>query len=429
AEVVAAEVQQRTAEQLFKVLGELKGGAMKFGQALSIFEAALPEEIAGPYRATLTRLQDAAPPMPSTAVHAVLAKRLGEDWREAFLDFDDRRPAAASIGQVHRGTWADGRAVAVKVQYPGAGPALLADLGQVGRLSRIFGSLAPGLEIKPLVDELKARVAEELDYALEAEAQSAFAGAFAGDPDICVAPVVAHADGVLVTEWVEGTPLSEVIRQGSRADRDRAGQVFIRFLFSGPARAGMLHADPHPGNFRLLPDGRLGVLDFGAVSRLPDGLPRSVGRALRHALEDDAAAVLEVLRAEGFVKSSVALDQQDVLAYLHPLVEPAMVERFLFTRAWMREQATRVGDPRSPHSVVARKLNLPPSYLLIHRVTLGGIGVLCQLEAKAAFRAEMEAWLPGFAEPSTGAAPGTRAATGTGKSRGRSSGGNRRSAR
>jgi predicted unusual protein kinase regulating ubiquinone biosynthesis (AarF/ABC1/UbiB family) len=175
AEIVAAEVQARTAEQLFRVLGELKGGAMKFGQAMSVFEAALPENLAGPYRETLTRLQEAAPPLPARTVHAVLARELGSDWRDRFREFDDRPAAAASIGQVHRAVWCDGREVAVKVQYPGAGQALMADLTQIGRMSRLVGLLVPGLDVKPLVAELKARVAEELDYRLEASSQAAFA--------------------------------------------------------------------------------------------------------------------------------------------------------------------------------------------------------------------------------------------------------------
>src|SRR5450755_5026614 len=124
AELVAQEIQQRTAEQIFRVLGELKGGAMKLGQALSVFEAALPPEIAGPYRATLARLQESAPPLPASTVHKVLAEDLGPDWRAQFADFDDQPAAAASIGQVHRAIWNDGRAVAVKIQYPGAGKAL-----------------------------------------------------------------------------------------------------------------------------------------------------------------------------------------------------------------------------------------------------------------------------------------------------------------
>jgi len=175
AELVTAEVQARTAEQLFKVLGELKGGAMKFGQALSIFEAAMPEDLAGPYRATLTKLQDAAPPMPASVVHGVLAKEMGPRWRSRFESFDDTPAAAASIGQVHRAVWKDGREVAVKVQYPGAGPALISDLNQVSRVARVAGSWIPGLDIKPIMDELKQRVSEELDYSLEAASQAQFA--------------------------------------------------------------------------------------------------------------------------------------------------------------------------------------------------------------------------------------------------------------
>src|SRR5947208_12418540 len=168
AEIVAQEIQQRTAEQIFRVLGELKGGAMKFGQALSIFEAALPPEIAGPYRATLTKLQESAPPLPTGTVHRVLAEDLGRDWREQFAEFNDRPAAAASIGQVHRARWRDGREVAVKIQYPGAGRALLSDFNQLSRVARLFAVLMPGLEVRPLLDELRSRVAEELDYHLEA---------------------------------------------------------------------------------------------------------------------------------------------------------------------------------------------------------------------------------------------------------------------
>src|ERR1700745_1967068 len=127
AELVAQEIQQRTADQIFRVLGELKGGAMKLGQALSIFEAAMPPELAGPYRATLTKLQEAAPPLPARTVHQVLAKELGEDWRDNFAEFNDTPAAAASIGQVHEAVWRDGRRVAVKIQYPGAGRALISD--------------------------------------------------------------------------------------------------------------------------------------------------------------------------------------------------------------------------------------------------------------------------------------------------------------
>ncbi|MBT2415663.1 AarF/ABC1/UbiB kinase family protein [Streptomyces sp. ISL-12] len=406
AELVGQQLQQRTAEQMFKVLGELKGGAMKFGQALSVFESALPEEIAGPYRAALTKLQEAAPPMPTRTVHTVLGEQLGEDWQELFLEFEDKPSAAASIGQVHRGVWHDGREVAVKVQYPGAGEALLSDLNQLGRFARLLGPLIPGLDIKPLIMELKDRVSEELDYGLEAQAQRAHAEEFADDPDVLVPDVVHQCDQVLITEWIDGVPLSEVITDGAPEQRDRAGQLLAHFLFAGPARTGLLHADPHPGNFRLLPGGpdgeddwRLGVLDFGTVDRLPGGLPVTIGTCLRMTLAGAAEAVHEELRAEGFIKETVELDPDAVLDYLLPIIEPAQVDEFTFTRGWMRSQAARIGDIRSPAYQLGKQLNLPPAYLLIHRVTLSTIGVLCQLGATVRLREELEAWLPGFVAP------------------------------
>ncbi|WP_405500124.1 AarF/ABC1/UbiB kinase family protein [Streptomyces niveus] len=402
AEIVGRELQQRTADQLFKVLGELKGGAMKFGQALSVFESALPEEVAGPYRAALTKLQEAAPPMPTSTVHKVLAERLGEEWRELFLEFEEKPSAAASIGQVHRAVWHDGRDVAVKVQYPGAGEALLSDLAQLSRFARLLGPLIPGMDVKPLITELRDRVSEELDYELEARAQREHAAEFADDPDVVVPDVVHQREQVLVTEWMDGTRMADVIADGTEEERDRAGQLLARFLFSGPARTGLLHADPHPGNFRLLPPAgdegelRLGVLDFGTVDRLPGGLPETIGESLRLTLEGDADAVYELLRTEGFVKESIDLDPDAVLEYLLPIIEPAEAAEFTFTRSWMRTQGARIGDPRSPAHQLGKQLNLPPAYLLIHRVTLSTIGVLCQLNATVRLREELEEWLPGF---------------------------------
>lgn len=400
-EVISTDLQQRTAEHLFRVLGELKGGAMKFGQALSIFEAALPEELAGPYRQALTRLQEAAPPMPAATVHQMLTEQLGPQWRSKLVEFDEEPAAAASIGQVHRGMWKSGsgpaRPVAVKVQYPRAGAALASDLGQLSRLAGMFRLLQPGIDVKPLVAELRARINEELDYELEAEAQRAFATAYADDEEIYVPPVVASADKVLVTEWLDGTPMSTVISEGTAPLRDRAGALLATLHFSAPQRARLLHADPHPGNFRMLDDGRLGVFDFGAVARLPEGHPEPIGRLVRLALAGDADAVFQGLRDEGFLKPDLDVDPAEVLEYLLPMLEPIQADEFRFTRAWLRQEAARVASPRSPAYALGRQLTLPPAYLLIHRVTLGSIGVLCQLEAQASYRAVLERWLPGFA--------------------------------
>ena len=404
AELVTQEIQRRTADQVFRVLGELKGGAMKLGQALSVFEAALPPEIAEPYRATLTRLQESAPPLPARTIHKVLAGDMGEQWRASFAEFDDEPAAAASIGQVHRAVWHDGRQVAVKVQYPGAGRALISDFKQLSRFARLFGALMPGLEAKPLLAELRDRVAEELDYGLEAAAQQAFAAAYAGDPDVCVPGVVCVSDHVLVSEWLGGIPLASIIAGGTAAQRDRAGIMIIRFLFSGPARVGLLHADPHPGNFRLLADGRLGVLDFGAVARLPDGFPAIFGRVLRLMHEDgDPAKLEDELRSHGYLRDGVSVDLTALRAFLAPLAEPARAESFRFSREWLRTETAQASALRS--SSVLRQLNLPPSYVLIHRVLASGLGVLCQLECEAPFRAEVLKWMPGYADPAEPAPP------------------------
>lgn len=392
------DLQQRTAEQVFSVLGELKGGAMKFGQSLSVFEAAMPEELSGPYRETLAKLQDSAPPMEAATVHRVLADALGPDWRTRLVELDDDPAAAASIGQVHRGRWHDGREVAVKVQYPGAREALESDLRQIGRLTRLFGLLAPGLDIKGMIQELKDRVIEELDYDLEAEAQQAFADAFRDDATVVVPSVVSHAPTVLVSDWMDSTSsLARLIADGSKADRDHYGAAYVRFLFAGPGRTGMLHADPHPGNFRVLPGGRLGVVDYGAVARLPGGaLPTVIGRLLRHAADDDWDAVNAGLRDEGFIRPDTRLDTEVMSAYLAPFVEPAQTPMFTFSREWLRAQANRVGSPEAQGLGTALKISIPPSYLLIHRVWAGGIGVLSQLGATAPFREILEENLPGF---------------------------------
>ena len=243
------------------------------------------------------------------------------------------------------------------------GRALISDFDQLSRFARLFSALMPGLDAKAVLAELRERVAEELDYRLEATSQEAFAVAYAGDPDVCVPHVVAVSDHVLVSEWLDGIPLARIIADGTTAERNRAGTMIIRFLFSGPARVGLLHGDPHPGNFRLLADGRLGVLDFGAVDRL-------------------LAKLADEFRSNGFLRDGVSIDLAALRAFLTPLAEPSREESFRFSREWLRAEAMRVVDRRS--ASVVRRLNLPPSYILIHRAATAGVGVLCQLEMRRA---------------------------------------------
>jgi predicted unusual protein kinase regulating ubiquinone biosynthesis (AarF/ABC1/UbiB family) len=391
---ISAQMMAKSAEQLFTVLGELKGGAMKFGQALSVFEAAVPDELAGPFRESLTKLQHAAPPMPTGDVHRMLAEQFGRGWRERFRDFDETPAAAASIGQVHRAVWHDGREVAVKVQYPGAEEALRSDLRQLARMSRLLQPLVPGQEVRPLVAELRARMEEELDYRDEAANQRAFAEVFADDDKFVVPRVVASAPRAMVSEWVSGRKLSEVIAVGTQDERDRAGALLAEFHYSAPARARLLHADPHPGNFQVLPDGRLLVLDFGAVARLPEGLPRPLSVMTRMALEDRPDDLVALMRGEGFLQPGTNLTGADLVAYLAPFAEPLRTETFHFTRRWLQGQAERVGDVRNPGFDVGRRLNLPPQYLLVHRVSMGTLGVLCQLDTRVALREIVARWNP-----------------------------------
>jgi predicted unusual protein kinase regulating ubiquinone biosynthesis (AarF/ABC1/UbiB family) len=391
---ISAQLVAKSAEQLFAVLGELKGGAMKFGQALSVFEAAVPDELAGPFRESLTKLQHAAPPMPTRDVHRMLAEQFGRGWRERFRDFDEVPAASASIGQVHRAVWRDGREVAVKVQYPGAEEALRSDLRQLSRMSRLLQPLIPGQDVKPLVAELQERMEEELDYRDEAANQRAFAAVFADDDHVAVPRVVAAAPRAMVSEWISGRKLSDVIANGTPEERDHAGTRLSEFHHAAPERARLLHADPHPGNFQLLPDGRLLVLDFGAVARLPEGLPRPLSVMTRLALEDRPDDLVTLLREERFLRPGSDITGADLVAYLAPFAEPLRTETFHFTRRWLQGLAQRVSDMRSPNFDVGRRLNLPPQYLLIHRVSMGTLGVLAQLDAHVALRDIVARWNP-----------------------------------
>ncbi|MGW4481419.1 AarF/UbiB family protein [Rhodococcus triatomae] len=395
---IDAKLTQQAAEQLFTVLGELKGGAMKLGQALSVMEAAVPEEFAEPYRDALTKLQAEAPPLPARKVHRVLDEQLGTRWRDRFTRFDDAPTASASVGQVHRAVWSDGRDVAVKVQYPGADEALRSDLKTLSRMAGMFTAVMPGVDVKPVLDELSARTEDELDYRIEANNQRAFAAEFDGDPQFAVPKVVASAPKVVVTEWMSATPLSSIIATGTAEQRNTAGARLAEFHFASPARVGLLHGDPHPGNFMLLEDGRLGVLDFGACAPMPGGLPPVLGRMVRLALDERFDELTELLRANNFVLPGRHVTDEEIANYLRPFTDPIHTESFHFTRSWLQRAAGTATDFSSEHFRTARALNLPPEYVMIFRVLLGSVGICAQLDAEAPYMGILTQWLPGFTE-------------------------------
>ncbi|MCU1594513.1 MAG: hypothetical protein JWO12_1905 [Frankiales bacterium] len=396
AEAVATEIQRRTVEQLCKTLGELKGGALKLGQAMSVFEAVMPEELAGPYRAALNAMQHAAPPLPLTAVERVLSEELGADWRDV-LTIDPKPAGAASIGQVHRGLW-NGRPVAVKVQYPGVAKALVSDLRQLRRVARLLSALGTLADATGLVDELTARLTEELDYELEAANQTRFALAFLDDPLVVVPTVRQATTRVLITDWLEGEPLSKHIHSSelSQERRNRIGAALVHAIYAGPELTGLMHADPHPGNFMLLPDGRVGVLDFGAVKRLPGGIPEPLGRNAALVLNGDHATLYDDMLAQGMITSDAPVTPQDLADYCSSMSEPFAEDTFTFTRSWLRTEAVKLANPRSSTHLAAKHLSLPPEYLMVHRVALGMVGLLCQLEAAVPTRHLEIRWSPGF---------------------------------
>jgi predicted unusual protein kinase regulating ubiquinone biosynthesis (AarF/ABC1/UbiB family) len=304
-----------------------------------------------------------------------------------------RPAAAASIGQVHKAVWAEsGRAVAVKIQYPGAEEALLSDLATLRRMASAVAPMTGGVDVAALAREVSDRVSEEVDYTLEAASQRQVAEAFADSDEFFVPPVRHATRRVMVSDWVDGDRLGTVADRPA-AERNRLGLSFVRFLFAGPQLAGVLHGDPHPGNYLVCPDGRLAVVDFGLVARVPDGLPPAMGRLVSLARDGLADDVATGLVDEGFVTGDIP--PADLLAYLSPFFEPAAVPEFHFTRRWMQEQFARVRDIEG-NDGIARKLTVPPVYALIYRVWMGGIAVLAQLDVRARFADVLTEFLPGW---------------------------------
>lgn len=384
-----------TADDTRRTLGSLKGGALKAGQLLSTVETLFPQDPEGSWRTALTAMQENNPGLPLREIEPVLRQELGPDWRRRFSTFDERPIAAASIGQVHRATW-EGRDVAVKVQYPGIAEVMASDVRALGLALRATSLVARGMSMPPLVAELRTRLGEELDYEREAAHQNAFASAYR-DSEVLVPRALLATRRLMISDWLGGVPFAELARTGDEQQRDHAGQLYQRFFLVSPTRVGLLHTDPHPGNFRLVGQ-RLGVLDFGSVLSTPGGLPQTFGRLIAGMLVGDDRAVERRLGEDGFIRPGRTLDVTKLAAYLAPFTEPARHETFTYSREWLRSTFGTINDPRNPDFAVALQMNMPAEQLFTHRVWLGLVGVLSGLNATVAVRSELISYLPGFAD-------------------------------
>src|SRR5919106_3866097 len=317
----AAERRQiQAAEQIFEVLGQMKGAAMKVGQVASFMDTgAFPPEFQERVQAKLAELREAAPRVPFGRMSKVFEDDLGEPLESAFAEFSEQAVAAASIGQVYRARLDDGRDVAVKVQYPGVARAVGADLQNLGLIMRVAKRIAPGMDAKAMTREIRERLTDELDYEHEAQQHRAFARTWRGHPFIYVPPVVTElcSEHVLVSEWVEEKGFEEV-KERDRATRDRFGEIVFRFFFGSLYRNGHFSGDPHPGNYRLMDDGRVAFIDFGMTKRVTSADLNAEVVAIRLGMEGDVEGLHRQLGAMGFYDPADAeLTPQAVFDHFH----------------------------------------------------------------------------------------------------------------
>jgi predicted unusual protein kinase regulating ubiquinone biosynthesis (AarF/ABC1/UbiB family) len=390
-----AERQLRTTAEVVEALGAMKGALMKLGQMASYLDQGLPE----PVRQALATLQQDAPPMSAELAAGVVEQELGGPPDIVFAEWDPEPIAAASIGQVHRAITADGRAVAVKVQYPGVDEAIRADLDNSELLLQVVSLAFPGLEVGPLVEELRTRLSEELDYRVEASNQQRFADFYAGHPFIRIPAVLPSlsAGRVLTTELATGARYPEA-QQWPAEERDLAGETIFRFVFGSIYRALAFNGDPHPGNYLFQPGGIVTFLDFGLVKWFEANEVQLLADMVRSIVIDrDVPGFRRAVEAAGFLRPDPDLTDDQVTDYLCHYYE-LVLERGLRTidADYASETVRHFFDASDD---VVRRSNVPPSFAILQRINLGLYAVLGGLRATADWRRIAEELWPFVAAP------------------------------
>ncbi len=391
-----------TAMKMVGALGQMKGAAMKLGQFASFIDTEfLPEEYREIYQEQLAKLRTDAPSMPWEKVEKVLAEEYDDEpVSELFSEFETEAFAAASIGQVHRAELLDGRRVAVKIQYPGIAEALDADLRNAGTLVRLARAIAPGLDAKAIAHELRERVMEELDYEYEAQNQRTFSRAYRDHPFIYVPEVVTRLSRrrVLVTELVEGRGFEE-IKQLPHEERSRFGEIVFRGSFGSIYHLQHFNADPHPGNYILMEDGRVAFLDFGMTKKLDREQILLEQRAFDAASRDDPEAFRAALHDLGFIKNPSKLDAERLMDHMRAVGGWFVMEdrELEITPRRVMKIIESTNDPRSEYFDLMRRESIPADELMGRRMEIGVVAVLGQLRAKRNWHRIAREWV--YADP------------------------------
>jgi len=400
ADAAMSKRQLETAKQIVAVLGTMKGAAMKLGQVMSFLDVGLvAEEHREEFQRELAKLRDAAPTVSFKQMRRVIEEDLEAPISEVFSSFQEEPIAAASIGQVYRATLAeDGREVAVKVQYPGVAGAVRADLQNLDMIMRLLKRMAPGLDVTAVAEEIRERIAEELDYELEAQNQRSLARIFSGHPFILVPDVVSSLsrERVLVSDFVEGVGFEE-LRERSQAGRDRIGEIVFRFFLGCLYRHRQFSGDPHPGNFLLLPDGRVAFLDFGLFKRLDADTVELELAAQRAVIEGDAPALHQLLADSGFLPQPDRVDPDHLLAFVRDAIwwYTTADEEVQLTPQIATQVMIESSDPRSSHFREMRHQDMRPEHLFGRRMEMLTLAVLSQLGARANWHRIAREWIYG----------------------------------